>query len=297
MPGSNTTKRQKTDRESDLRLIDSRIDLEAQILGKLRDKARAAIRGSRRLAPSRPHPTLYVRYRGNAFPLRTNAGRKLPKWRDLSPWMKLQMATLAMAEGRYLQFTVRIHDDLSDSLVAEGKDLKIYLRDRISRLLRNEFRDARPSFFFVMEDRNAEGCEVRPHAHGSITIPAVDVSRAQKHRRRLTHLVAAGRKAEAELLVGRMLLREVLKIASGHNKHTPRTAASGRNQSRNIWSRAPVKPLFNHEWVTYAFKNEHRYSATLHENRVTLSRWAKRDAELLWNIVRDGDPALMCCLP
>lgn len=203
--------------------------------------------------------------------------------------MKLQMATLAMAERSYIQFTLHIHDDVREALVAEGKDLKVYLRDRISRLLRQEFRDARPAFFFVMEDRDAQGVEVRPHAHGSIVVPAVDIARAPRRRMSLASLVATGRSGEAELLAGRMIVRDILKVASGHNKRAPRIASSGRNQSKNTWTRSPVKPLYNHQWVTYAFKNEHRFSTTLNDDRVALSRWAKRDAELLWNIVRDGD--------
>lgn len=88
-----------------------------------------------RIDPSRPLPTLYSKYRGTGFPLRNKNRRLLSPWRDLSPSMKLQVATLVLAEGSFIQFTVHLHDDRREELEAQGADLRKYILDRVTRRL------------------------------------------------------------------------------------------------------------------------------------------------------------------
>lgn len=128
-------KRQRIDRELDLRLANPQIDAEAKILEKLRQQVLSSVRMRWRIDPSRPLPTLYSKYRGTGFPLRNNNRRLLPPWRDLSPWMKLQVATLVLAEGSFIQFTVHLHDDRREELEAQGADLRKYILDRVTRRL------------------------------------------------------------------------------------------------------------------------------------------------------------------
>lgn len=286
------SKRQKIDRELDLRLANPKIDAEAQILAKLRRHVFSSVRLRWKIEATRPLPTLYSKYRGKGFPLRDNHLRMLPRWRDLSPWMKLQVATLALAEGHFIQFTAHLHDDRREDLASKGADLRKYIMDRISRRLRGTFGDDRPGFLFVVEDRDKDGIQVRPHAHGSISVPMINVAMAPARRRSLEKLVAEGKKADAELLAGRMIVRNALKAAVGLNKRAPKVAASGRNQSRNVWTKVPTFVISTNLWVSYAFKNVNRFSQVLGEDRDAISTSLKADARDLWEVIRTGDKAI-----
>ncbi len=47
-------------------------------------------------------------------------------WRSLSPWMKVQVSVLALAERGCMQFKVHLHDELRAQLDAMGRDHKDY---------------------------------------------------------------------------------------------------------------------------------------------------------------------------
>ncbi len=145
-------------------------------------------------------------------------------------------------------------------------------------------------FFFVIEDMDRDGAPVRPHAHGSIEIkprPIVDVNNARARR----HIAAIerrlGRKVAADL-AGRWAVRAALNLAAGVNERRGKIASTGIDQSRNIWLGKPTLPLFNPDWVTYAFKNVGEYSPLLTENRLVLPYSLLGKARHLWEIVR-GD--------
>lgn len=273
-------------------MANPQIDAEAKILEKLRQQVFSSVRMRWKIDPSRPLPTLYSKYRGTGFPLRNNNRRLLPPWRELSPWMKLQVATLVLAEGSFIQFTVHLHDDRREELEAQGADLRKYILDRMTRRLRGTFGHARPGFLFIVEDRDKDGIQVRPHAHGSIAVPSVDVSVAPDKRRSLAKLVANGEKAKAELLAGRMLVRNELKAAVGLNARAAKVAASGRNQSRNVWTKDPMFMVVTNLWVNYAFKNADRFSHALGDNRTAISTNLRAEARELWEVIRNGDKAV-----
>lgn len=160
---------QRVDALIDLLLDDPRIRRDAKILQYLKDAVRGTMRRPRDPQVAANRPTLYRRYRGSRFPLRTPDGSKLPAWRTLTPWMKVQLATLALTEKGYMVFKVHMHDDLHDELLRAGKDPLVALRNDLSRHLKRRF--GRPSwFFFVMEEHTTAGHPTRPHAHGSIEI-------------------------------------------------------------------------------------------------------------------------------
>ena len=148
-------KRQRVDRLLDLRLDDSAINRDAKTLAVLKDcYRRNCIKPSYRKS-LKTLPTLYVRIRGPRFPLKVSRGQDVVMWRSLSPWMKVQVSMLALAERGYMQFKVHLHDELRAELDAMGRDHKDYLRDRITRCARSQFGNTR-WFFFVMEDRTPD---------------------------------------------------------------------------------------------------------------------------------------------
>jgi hypothetical protein len=50
--------------------------------------------------------------------------------------------------------------------------------------------------------------------------------------------------------------------------------------------------LFNEEWVSYALKNMNEVSATLPENRLSMSRGLNQEAQRLWTLIREGESAI-----
>jgi hypothetical protein len=164
--------------------------------------------------------------------------------------MKVQVATLVLSESSFMQFKVHIHDDLREQWLAASKDLKVELRDAISRHLKRRFDGVAPSFFFVMEDRTKGGEPTRPHGHGSIEVRRNAVPRRGKGSRGLAQLAATDLKA-AELAAGEHKIVLALKAASGGLD--PRFAVtSGLDQCRNVWHRKPYGMFFNSPWVDYA---------------------------------------------
>lgn len=191
-------------------------------------------------------------------------------------------------------FKLHMHDDLSEELIKAGKDPLVTLRNDLSRHLKRRF--GRPSwFFFVMEEHTTAGNQTRPHAHGSIEIQPLpldpdDKTMPLKWRR----LIAREGLDEAQLVAGRQLTVEALRAASGNAGDRPRVArTSGLDQARNLWRRPPYRMVFNTEWVDYAFKNTKRISRTLRENRLVLPYDLRGEAERLWRLVREGEPALV----
>ena len=163
-PAITSTKRQRVDASLRLMSEDPRLRPEKRILSKLLYTAgRTLIRPQNRTT-LKNRPTLYTRYRGSEFPLKDVNDRELRKWRRLSVWMKTQVAALSLAEGRFVQIRMHLHDELR--LDVDDERMKVYVRDRLARCLRNTFSEV-PWFYFVIEDRDSQGgAHVRPHVHG-----------------------------------------------------------------------------------------------------------------------------------
>ncbi len=285
MSSPHRTKAKKVDALSLLIMREPTIAREARILAILRDTIRREMRNPGARHAFRKTAPLYERYRGKAFPLRDYHGKILPAWRYLSPWMKTQIATLAMAEMGYMQFKVHIHDDRMEEW--HGRDIKVELRESISRHLRRRFGKDAPRFFFLMEDRTTARAPTRPHAHGSIEIVRAPIPKSGEGSRTLARLAANGNVEEAELTAGRMAIREELVEASGGRE--PRIAvSSGLDQTRNVWMKKPYHPIFNHQWVDYAFRNTDTVSADLGDNRLAMPHALRREAMIVWSLIR-GD--------
>lgn len=236
------------------------------------------------------HPSLYTRYRGTGFPLRVHNGKIPPPWRSLTPWMKVQIATLVLSERGYLQFKVHIHDDLRERWVSSGRDLKVELRNSITRHLKRRFDFDPPGFFFVMEDRTTGGQPTRPHAHGSIELRRTAPPTRGLGSRELLQLSKTD-PGRAELRAGRLKIKEALWAASGGRE--PRISiVTGLDQVRNVWLQTPRQPIFNSQWVDYAFKNIKEISSTLGEGRLAMHQPLLQESRRLWNLIREGESAI-----
>lgn len=279
----------KVDALVDLRLDDPRIDRDAKILEIIRRSARRLIANPRLRTQGGKLPSLYYRYRGTGFPIQKRNGLRIPSWRTLTPWMKVQLATLALAERGYMQFKLHIHDDLWEELVAAGRDPRVFLRDSIARHLKRRFENP-PWFFFVMEDLTKEGRPTRPHAHGSIELPRAPLPLKGPGVRRLRKIERDEGQAKAELEAGRAIVVEALKAAGGAGPRIAKT--TGADQCRNLWPRRPYHPIFNAQWVDYAFKHSKSVKSNLAENRLALPYGLRAEAQRLWRLVTLGEPAM-----
>ena len=205
--------------------------------------------------------------------------------------MKTQLAGLCLGERRFLQIRLHAHEEVSDRVGDYA--LKVYLRDRLVRCLRDSF-DTIPWFYIVIEDRDTFNTgDVRPHVHGSIEIPRVPLPKLASGRVRAKYRRLVERKGieEAEYLAGRQKVISALRQATGN--HGGRNGVvNGLSQSNNVWKRKPYHPLFNYEWVSYALKNMNAVSPNLPANRLSTSRGLTQEAQRLWALIRDGETAL-----
>lgn len=281
--------RQTLDILTDMELRDERVQRDARILRILRDAVLRTVTNPVLRAAVKSNPTLYSRFDTSAFPLRKANGPKLPAWRYLSFWMKVQVASLALAERGYRPFKVHLHDDLREGLEADGKDQRVYLRDRIRRQLRVIYGSGNiPMFYFVIEDLDKDKGPTRPHAHGAIEIRplTLDLVFDAKARRHLARVELSHGVEVAEREAGRWAVRRALKSAAGLEGYRKKVSSSGLHQMRNVWMRKPTFAIFNQDWVTYVFKNAAEHSTVLGENRLAFPYDLRLEAQLIWAKIR-----------
>jgi len=284
-------KRQRVDATLLLLSEDRRLRPEKRILSKLLYTAGRTLIRSQNTTQRKNRPTLYTRYRGSEFPLKDENDRELKKWRRLSVWMKAQVAALCLAEGRFVQIRMHLHDELR--MDVDDERMKVYIRDRLARCLRNTFSEV-PWFYFVIEDRASQGIShVRPHVHGAIKIPRVPVPvlRDGRPTARFRRLIKKEGIAEAEYFAGRMLIGKALRQSTGNDGRRD-GVVNGLNQLNNVWKRKPYRALFNDEWVSYALKNMNQVSPSLPDNRLSMSLGLNQEAQRLWDLIRRGEDAL-----
>lgn len=203
--------------------------------------------------------------------------------------MKVQVASLALAERSYRPFKVHLHDDLREILEADGKDQRAYLRDRIRRQLRLVYGTENiPLFYFVIEDLDKEGEPTRPHVHGAIEIRPLSIDRVidPKSQRKFARTQLKGGKCAAEAEAGLQATLFALRSAAGLEGYRKRVAASGLDQARNVWTREPTFQIFNQDWITYVFKHAGKHSPALAENRLTFPYDLLQEAKKVWSKIR-----------
>ena len=281
---------QKVDALTDLRLDDVRIDHDAKVLSLLKDRARNLMLRPLLKHSGGKHPTLYKRFRGKGFPLQSLDGINISSWRALTPWMKVQLATLVLGERGYMQFKIHIRDDLRESWRTAGKDPKNELRNAISRNLKRRFGEDAPWFFFILEDRTKAGQLTRAHGHGSIELRRAELPKKGKGSRTLVRLAKVDEE-NAGLEAGKLKIIDALWAASG-GREPKVSVSSGVDQSRNVWLGKPYHPIFNSQWVDYAFKNAMKVSSVLGDSRLAMHQPLLQETQRLWHLVREGEAAI-----
>jgi hypothetical protein len=217
----------------------------------------------------------------------------LPRWRDLSDWMKAQVSMFCLHERQVLHFTIRFHDELYAELVRHGCDLKEEMRNRISRFYKRKLGDD-PWFMMVAEDRTKRGNATFVHFHGSIALPSVPpaarrdgslTTRASDQIARLGEKTAAYDRA-------RKVVRGVLCAASGSSPPRPKVYG-GRSQARNVWTHKPYGAFFSDYLVDYLFKAADTTSTELADRRLAMSRALNQETQRFWKLIREGESAIV----
>jgi hypothetical protein len=285
-------KRQQFHATMELCFRNPTIALENKILLKLMDTTRRGIAMRSQRVPLSSHPALYTRYRTKGFPIKTDGNRKYPAWRSLSPWMKLQLASLCISAHPHIQIRLRLHDEIVEKLDSDGRDYRSYLRDRLTRILREKFGDGL-LFFFVLEDLDRDRTTVvRSHAHGMVMLPKVDFGAETDGRTQAANarLILREGIQKAEFIRARADMKEALQTVIGNRTNRP-LIYNGINQAANCWTKQSYNPLFNHEAISYAFKNVDAASM-LPANRIARSKGLATEARRFWDLVRLGEQAI-----
>lgn len=206
--------------------------------------------------------------------------------------MKVQIATMVMAENGYMVFSIHLHDEIRMELERTGACQKDYLRNRLTRMSWKRFGEKR-CFFFVMEDMDPDGQAVRPHAHGSIMVrPASLPQRGEKRHLHYKRMAERYSQEHAERIHGLDLTKAMLRAASGNTKGKSAKVVGRIDQSRNVWTSTPRRPFTNEQWVTYAFKNSQAVSQVLGDRRLAFSQALRTEARKVWELVRLGEAAM-----
>lgn len=286
--------RKKVNAEIDLIVADPAIARDAETLGNLRNLFRRDLLRRGAHTPASPASTLYGssqayrRYRGSSFPMQTIAGRQVEPWGRLTAWMKAQVAALHLGEGSFALFNLEVHSGVAAELKERGEAQQVYIRNRLARCLRARFGYV-PEFFFVMEDRDIKGRVIKAHAHGCIAIPEVEPCRLKDGSLSMKTRIAIAREGirPVRLAEGRRAMRAVLREVAQISG--ARARVDEGDQCRNVWLSQPRFPLFNHPWVSYAFKNVFRPSKSLGDSRMCMSRELNQRAQQLWRLITEGE--------
>ncbi len=141
------------------------------ILGKTRLRGRVSV-----LLKQREIEPLVVYTSLNDFILKLGTQQqtsrpKVPRWRDLSPWMRVQLGHMTISEFQGWAFTVHFEDNLLRAIEART-DRADYIRRRFTNELGKVF-DVAPAYYLVTELHDSHGKPVHPHIHGGIEIEGV----------------------------------------------------------------------------------------------------------------------------
>lgn len=177
-------------------------------------------------------------------------GRPMPAWEDLSAWMKVQIVAAVLNQWEFLTFNIVIHPDLERRWLAEGKDVRAMMRDRVRREL-DKAVGQRREFFFVLEGWSTKSkSQTKLHIHGGVAI--YDLREDS-------------------------LLERAIGRAAGHG------LKGFASVKRAVHSRP-----FNREragYATYLFKSARRHDDRMPERRLTMSTAATAAGKELWNTI------------
>ncbi len=229
-------------------------------------------------------------YGGKEFPLDPFGDVKLiPRWKDLTPWMKAQVGCMAMAldqttivQPRFISFNHHLNASLLKRFQDQRGDQS--LGEMVSREFGRQCRKhfGRPmSFYFVIEEWDRSGTmQVEPHIHGSIEIPALKIPDTLHGNSRNALKRVELRKGlyEAQRVYGLRILKEAsLRVIGAKFKRPPKGWGPEKRQSNFVRPFGSV-----HHGVSYAFKNVHKEGKELGDQRLFNNRVFQQNARELW---------------
>lgn len=230
-------------------------------------------------------------YGGKEFPIEPFGGVKLiPRWKDLSYWMKAQVGCMAIAldqaataKPRFISFNHHLNASLLKRFQDQpgNKSLGDMVRNEFGRQCRNHF--GRPlSFYFVIEEWDRSGTKhVDPHIHGLIEIPAlkIPVTLHGNSRNALKRIELRKELYEAERVYGLRMLKEASLRVIGAKFRRPPKGWVAQNRQSNF-----VRPFGSiHQGVSYAFKNADKEGKELDKQRLYNNRVFQQNARELWS--------------
>lgn len=112
-----------------------------------------------------PFPVLFQSYSSEHL-------ERMPRWDELTPWLKLQICILLFSEFNSLfqTFTIHIHSDKASKWIDSGDDIRIMVRDRLRREIDKKLCPKR-EFFFVVEGLSRKTLNpTKLHIHGGIVL-------------------------------------------------------------------------------------------------------------------------------
>ena len=181
------------------------------------------------------------------FPMgKQGNGKPLPRWEDLSQWMKVMMATMVCHQWDLLTFNINLHPELENELVTYG-NVRVRLSERVRKHLSRAIGNGR-EFFFVIEAHSKDtGTATYLHIHGAIATYA---------------------KAEQKVI------KQALAKAAGHD-------LSGRHSVPRAVHTRWFKEI-RMAYVNYLFKFAKRFDDRIDRKRLVMSQAMTSAARMFW---------------
>jgi hypothetical protein len=181
-------------------------------------------------------------------------GSVMPQWKDLSKWLKVQLAVMVLHSWRLITFNINLHPDIEERMVHNDQNVRKVLMASMGRELRLVSGLKDREFYFVIEGwskttRAATGL----HVHGAMVVWEDDGEKA-------VDLVAAVARACGHGVAGRK---------------APRRAIHAKPFERE-------RPGY----VDYLFKATKKGDARLDDrNRLAMSRTAVDGTRHFWEVI------------
>lgn len=181
------------------------------------------------------------------FPMgKQDNGKPMPKWEDLSQWMKVMMATMVCHQWDLLTFNINLHAELEDELVSHG-NVRERLSERVRKHLSRAIGNGREFFFVIEAHSKGTGAATHLHIHGAIATYA---------------------KSEQKVI------KQALAKAAGHDlggrKAVPRAAHTKWFEQIRV------------AYVDYLFKFAKRFDDRIDRKRLVMSQSMTSAARMFW---------------
>lgn len=187
--------------------------------------------------------------------------RELPKWRELSEYMKLQIAAVCALGAEGYSFTARLNPKLENSWEAHGHDFYELIKRNITKQFR-EFGINEVGIAYVVEGKTKKGTRSAIHLHGFFFLDQA------------LHGLSSVQSA----------LEAALKI--GLSRVGPR-----RSRDINIERMYDTGLLYGRSpgaWAAYSVKNAAKPDIRLPNRRIYMNRRIVQTAKVMWGLITDA---------